>query len=303
MLKQSRFANTYPYFLGLSGLLFGSLFCFSWAPGFPVTAKMIAIPGLYIIRAPEDAVVEEIMVNKKDVLRPGQTVLGLRYLQALSQNTSQDEDLKRLESRLLRLNSVLLRQEHLYQQYQLLADKKLISVVELLQKKDEMRHLLDEKAQLGSEIENLKFKMGISFKMPFQGQLDQSLVQVGQVVKAKQVLMVFRPLIQSYVLKVKIPLVYQKYITMKQLIKLNFIQNQKIKTYPIIARVMAIYPRVITQEKTGLNHYFLLLRASVDKMSNLNSMKGINNLPLEGFLMGPRKPIYQWVLDIIQGNI
>ena len=303
MLKQSRFANTYPYFLGLSGLLFCSLFCFSWAPGFPVTAKMIAVPGLYIIRAPEDAVVEEIMVNKKDVLRPGQTVLGLRYLQTLSQNTSQDEDVKRLESRLLRLNSVLLRQEHLYQQYQLLADKKLISVVELLQKKDEMRRLLDEKAQLGSEIENLKFKMGISFKMPFQGQLDQSLVQVGQVVKAKQVLMVFRPLLQSYFLKVKIPLVYQKYITMKQLIKLNFIQNQKIKTYPISARVMAIYPRVITQEKRGPSHYFLLLRASIDKRSNLSGMEGINNVPLEGFLMGPRRPIYQWILDSIQGNI
>lgn len=166
-----------------------------------------------------------------------------------------------------------------------------------------MRRLLDEKAQLGSEIENLKFKMGISFKMPFQGQLDQSLVQVGQVVKAKQVLMVFRPPLQSYFLKVKIPLIYQKYITMKQLIKLNFIQNQKIQTYPISARVMAIYPHVITQEKPGPNHYFLLLRASIDKRSNLNGMEGINNVPLEGFLMGPRRPIYQWILDILQGNI
>ncbi|NDH08095.1 MAG: efflux RND transporter periplasmic adaptor subunit [Gammaproteobacteria bacterium] len=299
MLKESRFVSRYCYILMACSVLFVGFLYIPWTPGFPVTAKLIAVPGLYVAKAPKDSVVEEILVNKKEGLLPKQPVIQLRYLQALSQNTNQDADLRRLEHRLSRLNSVISRQDYYYKKYQLLADKKLLSMVELLQKKDELRRLRDEKEEFDAQIANLKLKMRIRLQIPFAGVMAQQLVQVGQMVHAKQALMVFRPLAQAYILKVKIPLIYQKYVKMKQELKLNFIQDQRIKTYPISARVSALYPHITSKDELGREHYFLMFSASVRKLPQLNGLAGINNLPLEGYLMGPRRPIYQWILDVI----
>lgn len=301
MFRKSHFLSRYHYFLMASSCLFAGLLHISWAPGFPVTAKLISVPGLYVAKAPADAVVEEILVNKKEGLYAGQTVVRLRYLQGLSQNTSQDGDLERLKSRLLRLDNILSRQGYLYKQFQMLAGKKLVSMVELLQRKDELRRLRDEKEDVHAQISNLKLQLGINLKIPFAGIIEQQLVQVGQMVHAKQALMVFRPVSQSYEMKVKIPLIYQKYVKIKQELKLNFLQYQKIKTYPIIARVRAFYPRIISHDQLGIPHYFLMLSASVEKMPYLNNgLTSILNLPLEGYLMGPRRPIYQWILDAME---
>lgn len=302
MLNKTRFVGHYLYLLiGTSLLLIGSL-TIPWAPGFPVTAKLIPVPGLYIARAPQDAIIEAILANKRKSLNAGQVVVRLRYLQNLSQDTGQTDDLKRLENRRSRLNAVLSRQEQLYKKYQMLADKKLISMVDFLHKQDEMRRLWDEKEELHSKITTLQLKMGGSLRIPFAGVPVQQLVEAGQIVKAKQPLIVLRPCLQSYALKVKLPLIYQKYVQLKQVIKLTYMQNEKIKMHPIQARVTGIYPTVINQEKLGSKDYYVLLRASVKDMPNLNLIEGIQNLPLEGYLMGPSRPIYQWIFDIMQGN-
>ena len=300
MLRASRFVGRYHYLLMASSLLLVGLLQLSWMPSFPVTAKLIPIPGLYVAKAPENSIVEAILINKKEPLKAKQNVICLRHLQALTQHTLQDADLKRLQHRLRRIDHFITRQAHVYKQYQLLANKKLLSTIELLQKKDELRHLLDEKAEVHAQIENLELSMHTKLQIPFPGSMEEQLVQEGQIVHAKQALMVFRPLKQSYVLKVKLPLIYQQYVHMQQTIKLHFIQHQRINTYPVTARVSAIYPRIISQDQAGIRHYFLMLHASVDKLPQRHQLTGIKNMPLEGYLIGPSKPIYQWIWDVFQ---
>jgi hypothetical protein len=267
-----------------------------WAPGFPITANLVAVPGIFVMRAPQHAIVQSIEVNKASLIPLGKSLIHLVYLQQLTQNSGQNTVLKQLNAQLIRLNVILKRQERLCLRYQDLATKKLISVMELLQKKEELRRLFQEKETLISKIAALKLKMGVDLKMPYAGMLAQQLVTKGQLVKPKQPLLILKPKINHYELKVALPLAYYKYVRIHQILKLNFIQAQKIKRYPITARVTAIYPRVSQPNNT------ISLKAHIEHMPALNQLEDLSHIPLEGFLLGERQPLYLWVFQMIFGG-
>jgi hypothetical protein len=158
--------------------------------------------------------------------------------------------------------------------------------------------------ELQMQIENIKQKLSqmnharwIWIQSPISGKLLFSYYSKHDVAQKGKKLLLIQPTGIQYWVNIQVLPKYQKILYLHQKVKLALPRMNQLSDYPLEARVKEIAPMVhlnIKKPNDNQGESYLLVHAKI-KNSKILERFLLPNMPLNGYLIGENKSLFQWM--------
>ena len=268
-----------------------------WSPKYPIVATLKYHPDLLTIPVPENGIIESIRVNVGDKVKQGQrlikidsmsNLMALNYYQQKRKNYL--EQIKKLE----REKAYQIKRNH---ELAPLYEKKVIT--------ESLMHRNNQKENdLQVQIESIKQKLNqmnharwIWIQAPISGKLLFSYYSKHDVVQKGKKLLLIQPEGIRYWVDIRVLPKYQKILYVHQKVKLAFPRMNEFSDFPLEAQVKEIAPMIhqnLKKSNDGQEKFYLLVHAKIKNSKTLERFL-LPNMPLNGYLIGENKSLFQWM--------
>ncbi len=264
-----------------------------WTPRYPITAKLIYQPKLFVMRAALSGVLKNPNIQAGSKVSQGQELFLFIPTKSLMNQKYEQLKLDQLEKKLQFYNQELSWQKTYLGRLHHLYQKKLIAAEEYQQKKARYVQYRFEKQTVLEKMNALKHQQIRQLQAPIAGTILKVFAQHGELIYKNQKLAIIEPQEVERKFLVQVPIDLQDKVFIGQTLRLAWNNQARVQSYPIVATVQEISP--VLKKNT------LVLLAQIQildtKKQNLYS-----KLPLNGYLMGPRQAFWKFLKNSLMGE-
>lgn len=268
-----------------------------WAPKYPIVARLKYHPDLITIAAPESGIIDELKVRVGDKVQQGQKLVKIDNMSNLISYRFFQQKRKSYLQQVQKLEIEKSYQVKRIQELKPLFAQKIIT-------ESLMHRHLQKVNDLQIQIENIKQKLNqinhdrwVWIQAPIPGKLLFSYYANHDAVLKRKKLFVIQPSGIEYWVDIQVMPQYQKILYLKQKVKLALPRVNQFLDYPLEAQVKEIAPMVHLNDKKAneeQKQFYILVHAKI-KNSKMYERFLLPNMPLNGYLIGENKPLFQWI--------
>jgi biotin carboxyl carrier protein len=268
-----------------------------WSPKYPIVAKLKYHPDLLTVPVPENGIIEAMNVHVGEMVQQGQKLVKIDSMSNLiASNYYQQKRKNYLEQ---------IRKLEIEKDYQIKRNRELAPLYAKKIITESLMHRQRQKEnELQTQIENIKQKLSqmnharwIWIQSPISGKLLFLYYSKHDVAQKGKKLLLIQPTGIQYWVNIQVLPKYQKILYLHQKVKLALPRMNQFSDYPLEARVKEIAPMVhlnIKKPNDNQGESYLLVHAKI-KNSKILERFLLPNMPLNGYLIGENKSLFQWM--------
>ncbi|HBB53767.1 MAG TPA: hypothetical protein DCZ80_07690 [Legionellales bacterium] len=264
-----------------------------WTPRYPISAKLIYQPKLFVMRASLSGVLKNPSIRAGSQVTQGDELFSFIPTKSLMNEKYEQLKLDQLEKKLQFYDKELSWQKAYLSRLHHLYQKKLIAAEEYQQKKSRYFQYGFEKYAVIEKINALKHQQMHRLQAPIAGTILKVFAQHGELIYKNQKLVIIEPQDVKRKFLIQVPIDLKDKVFIGQTLQLAWNNQARVQNYPIVATVQEISP--------VLKKNSLVLLAKIQtfhaKKQNLYS-----KLPLNGYLIGPRQAFWKFLKNSLMGE-
>lgn len=275
--------------------MFFALFIVHWAPKYPVVAKLENEPPEVIIKAPQAGFLRFLKSLTNDKIEQGQNLFRVdKYRQRLFSNFYRQKR-QLIENNLDKLQKEISYQRMRLNRLKLILERQAITEDYYHQQQAALEQLLRDFKQNQTKLMDLKHEQSSMVQAPISGVLSHLYVNNQSMVAKDAKIMLIQPINMHWILRVQVPVSYK--IFLQRDAKFNFClpSESKIKRFDLKATFVEMTPNIKQRKQQA----YISVKA---KVLNLGAYQShlIKGMPLQGYLVGPSKPLLWWVWHFVR---
>lgn len=282
------------FFIGLIGGFLLLLLCIPWAPKYPVQAYVDTIPSMVKIEAPVAGVLQGMELKIGRTVIQGQKICSISVLQGLLHHHDFEKMHVNLSKQLKFLKLDIEAQTRKLTKIKRLWQKRSVTFEQYQEAKAELRHRTIEYQKLLAEFWKHEYESMRHIHAPITGKIIQLVVQNQSMVKKNELLLWVEPEKFQWQLRLKIPVMYKKFVYPGAQLRLQLPDSNKIKRYSLKAKIIHFSGVIIHKKKSDWIEAYAVFEEP--KLWNKQLMP---HMSLPGYLLAPRHLLMIWLYKII----
>ena len=291
------FARLFTVMMSIIVMGFLLLLQVPWSPKYPIVAKLKYHPDLLTVQAPENGIIEALNVHVGELVQQGQKLVKIDSMSNLMASNYYQQKRNNYLAQIKKLEAEKAYQTQRNHELEPLFAKKIIT--------ESLMHRQRQKENdLQVQIENLKQKLHqmnharwIWIQAPISGKLIFSYHSNHDVVLKGKKLFLIQPTGIRYWVDIQVLPKYQKILYLHQKVKLALPRMNQFSDFPLEAQVKEIAPMVhlnLKKPNDEQGQFYILVHAKI-KNSKIFERYLLPNMPLNGYLIGENKSLFQWM--------